>query len=95
MLIRSQNKRELVDITNTKICIEESRGYSPADYYIFACGAYQATLGKYTSEEKALNVLDMIEAEYNAPIYINKIAYQYEKYDHEVFHMPEDSEVIV
>ena len=37
----------------------------------------------------------MIEAEYNAPIYINKIAYQYEKYDHEVFHMPEDSEVIV
>ena len=91
MLIRSQNKQVLVNLDQINSIIYDDFNKT-VDAYAMQT---HFRLGKYTSEEKALKVLDMIEAEYNAPIYINKIAYQYEKYDHEVFHMPEDNEVIV
>ena len=94
MLIRSQDKRKLLELNNITIEVNKYVIYGEnkhSAYYNVECP--RGVLGKYTTEEKALKVLDMIEEEYNAPIYINKNRYQYEKYEHPVFHMPEDTEV--
>lgn len=104
MLIRTQNKRQLVDLQNITINIEEHDLciYKDLSSKKFWCVEVEIEdkdkikiLGMYSTEEKAIRVLDMIEEEYQEPIYITDIGGEYAKYDHKVFHMPEDSEVIV
>lgn len=99
MLIRTQDKRNLVDLQNIIISINKYPIYYPdkqgAPYY-FNIETRNFVLGKYSYEEKALKVLDMIEAKYLEPGYINCVAdNEYAKYDRKVFHMPEDEEVNV
>ena len=51
-------------------------------------------LGTYSSKEKAIKVLDMIQEHIEAPIYTNVRAVEYDHYDRAVFQMPKDDEVI-
>ena len=81
MLIRTQDKEKLIDLTNVMLKIEMSHGYIHTDYYIVAQGIFNIELGKYSSREKVMKVMDMIECAARS------------KYSG--FHMPKDSEVIV
>ena len=90
MLIRTQSKRRLINL-NTISSIEIDTN----DNSIYAKnrGIYYF-LGEYSTEEKALKVLDMIEERTNEPIYINDIGgNEYAKYPAPSFHMPQDNEV--
>lgn len=82
MLIRSQDKERLMDYIRASVGIdhevsEDKNIWISIVYSENACGL----LGKYSSEEKALKVLDMIQE-----AYVN---------GHIDYQMPEDSEVVV
>ena len=89
MLIRSQNKEILVNFNvSAGIEIEERNTKTVVTSYITGCSYL---LGEYSTKEKALKVLDMIQEAYER--------YEYEKVFKtgltlfETFQMPEDSEV--
>ena len=89
MLIRSQNKELLVNFNvSAGIEIEERNTKTVVTSYITGCSYL---LGEYSTKEKALKVLDMIQEAYER--------YEYEKVFKtgltlfETFQMPEDSEV--
>ena len=81
MIIRSQDKRIIANLDNCmRIEIIECDGY-------FAIGSYESTryarLGHYSTEEKAIKVLDMIEDAHRSMSFTDGV----------VFRMPQDSEV--
>ena len=91
MLIRSQNKELLVNFNvSAGIEIEERNTKTVVTSYITGCSYL---LGEYSTKEKAMKVLDMIQDAYER--------YEYEKVFKtgltlfETFQMPEDSEVEV
>ena len=95
MLIRSQDNRTIIPLEKFAIGITK-------DNYIFATSNMYASpievsagvLGKYSSEEKAIKVLNMICAEYQAPIYRDVIDEdEVAIYSNIMFHMPQDDEV--
>ena len=91
MLIRSQNKQNLInmDTINTIYCCGTNNSNIYAESLSGDC-----LLGVYSTKEKALKVLDIIEARINEPIYINDEGNgEYAKYFHSSFHMPQDDEV--
>ena len=96
MLIRSQDKLNLININNSNITTNvyfapESKLYP---CYIIDCPF--GTLGIYSSKEIAIKVLDMIEEECQIPTYINdEGGREYAKYNNKIFHMPKDNEVII
>ena len=70
MLIRTQNKREIVNLDNvTNIHMftyknkKEIKEKYPTDIR-YDAGANSGTLGTYSSEEKAIKVLNMIQETY-------------------------------
>ena len=89
MLIRSQDKKTIVNLDNICEIASVSR-----EIYSF-CGRNHTQIGAYSTEEKAINVLDMIQEKYETYIGIENgfdgvIGY----YDMpKVFQMPQDSEV--
>ena len=89
MLIRSQDKRILINMNNVS-----SIEVGDNELRIFADdGETIYDLGSYSTKEKAIKVLDMIQEAYER--------YEYEKAFKtgltllETFQMPEDSEVVV
>ena len=96
MLIRSQNKQNIFNInTINGIGFGEYPDTYPWQMFVLI-GSIEYLLGKYSTKEKAIKVLDMIEKEYNKPTYINDLGSgEYCKYDHSSFQMPQDDEVIV
>ena len=79
MLIRSQNKELLVNFNvSAGIEIEERNTKTVVTSYITGCSYL---LGEYSTKEKAIKVLDMIQE-----AYVN---------GHIDYQMPEDSEVEV
>ena len=89
MLIRSQNKELLVNFNvSAGIEIEERNTKTVVTSYITGCSYL---LGEYSTKEKALKVLDMIQDAYER--------YEYEKVFKtgltlfETFQIPKDSEV--
>lgn len=83
MLIRSQNKEVLTNLDQTTSIIYEDFSNS-----IIAYGHTKSyvRLGNYTTKEKAMKVLDMIEEKYfdaNCTYKVSNV----------VFHMPADTEV--
>ena len=91
MLIRSQNKEILVNFNvSAGIEIEERNTKTVVTSYITGCSYL---LGEYSTKEKAMKVLDMIQEAYER--------YEYEKVFKtgltlfETFQMIEDSEVEV
>lgn len=91
MLIRSQNKKRLINFANVK-------EVSCEDKILEICATYVSggwnSLGEYSTREKAIKVLNMIQEEYQKPFYQNVVA-ENEKaiYQNKVFQMPQDSEV--
>ena len=85
MLIRSQDKTKLVDIAGKTIAIDRANaiGITYANSNVL--------LGKYTSKEKAIKVLDMIQETYKQQK--TEIIYKEGIYDIGTFQMPEDNEV--
>ena len=91
MLIRSQNKELLVNFNvSAGIEIEERNTKTVVTSYITGCSYL---LGEYSTKEKALKVLDMIQEAYER--------YEYEKVFKtgltlfETFQIPEDGSVEV
>lgn len=82
MWVRSQNKEVLVNVND--VCFYKMK----KDSYQFRCYGYgddYYILGEYSTEEKALKVLDQIQ-------------YNVELFEHEttmVFQMPQDEDVEV
>ncbi len=62
MIIRSQNKNNIINFNSIDtICIEKN----PCDYEVVCFnGSEESKLGAYTTEEKAIKVLDMIQDAY-------------------------------
>lgn len=89
MLIRSQNKKGITNLNNIDtIEVHDCQ----IRYY---CGGVETAglLGKYSTEEKAIKVLDMIQDAYNAieTMKVDKCAWR----DNHYFQMPSDEEVEV
>lgn len=91
MLIRSQNKELLVNFNvSAGIEIEERNTKTVVTSYITGCSYL---LGEYSTKEKAMKVLDMVQDAYER--------YEYEKVFKtgltlfETFQMPEDGSVEV
>lgn len=87
MLIRSQDRTKLVDIAGKTISIDHANaiGITYANSNVL--------LGKYTSKEKAMKILDIIQKIYKQEI--TEIIYREGIYDTGTFQMPKDSEVIL
>lgn len=81
MLIRSQRKRVIVNLNNTDtLLIREG----DKDFHIVAFNnTSQMYIGVYSTEAKAIKVLDMLEKTYT----------ELEEYRYPVFQMPADDEV--
>jgi hypothetical protein len=91
MLIRSQDKKNLVNInTINGLGICEYGTYNI--YALINSGQY--LLGKYSTEENAVRVLDMIEEVYSKPVVCDVFS-DNEKliYSNLVFQMPQDDKV--
>lgn len=100
MLIRSQNKKELHNLNNISM-IEVTPVYGEDEDGFLVWINHQKTIGVYSTQEKAIKVLDMIQNEYGthyygnggpmatANFYIPPFGYIPPK----VFQMPQDSEV--
>lgn len=79
MWIRTQNNYILANVNSFRICKVDIDGciyYSIHGHY----DRYEQELGEYSTKEKALKVLDMIQENLEYPYY-------------EVFQMPTDTEV--
>lgn len=82
MLIRSQDKRSLLNLDNVTDLSVVS-GNEIIAYYV-TNEEYQR-IGKYSDEAKAIKVLDMIQEFYNR--------YKYDVEMSDTFQMPQDEEV--
>jgi len=92
MFIRSQNKKALINLGNaTQIYIDDDNivgvdfNNSLEDEY----GGY-TDIGTYSTEEKAIKVLDRIESTYAAhqQKYIRPVEYRFN-----IFNMPQEEEI--
>lgn len=94
MLIRTQDKRSLVDMAGITISVNQYTRYAdtPKEFYVYNVEYAGGTLGRYTSYEKAIKVLDMIQEEYE-DANCNYISAGYVA--NTVFNMPADEEVEV
>lgn len=93
MIIRSQDKKKVINFDNTKsICCGEIE--TTTLFAFFGCGDCER-IGEYSTEEKAIKVLDMIQNAYTQYGTIKDglgnihNAFNLPK----VFQMPQDSEV--
>lgn len=95
MWIRSQDKKGIYKIVSCRI-LSSSKGHM-----IEGVSRTGDILGIYSTEEKALKILDMIEKHINKTNIYDVIAtenyckpYEIEKPFKEVFQMPQDEEVL-
>lgn len=91
MLIRTQDKRSLVDMTGLTITVNQYVRYedTPKQFFVYnvECSQSQYALGRYSTFEKAMKVLDMIQEKYeDANCYYVR---------NTIFNMPADEEVNV
>lgn len=97
MLIRSQDKRMIVNFDN--ICTISSFPEKDSEDIYVEDGAGSLVVGRYSTKAKAMKVLDMIQEAYSEyQIMLNfSVSYLHEfkeKTDgFAIFQMPEDSEV--
>ena len=89
MLIRSQDKKSITNCLELKIVDGIVEGED-------ICTSGGKFLGHYSTEEKAIKVLDMICEKYQEPICENEIEdYVKLSYENIIFQMPQDEEVKV
>lgn len=94
MWIRSQSKERLIDVDN--VLYKQYVNHSNPNHKIETRTQYGLIeLGAYSTKEKALEVLDMLETHLRNQ-YFDKGTLEdidYRLYDDGVFQMPQDSEV--
>lgn len=97
MLIRSQDKKKLIPMmplsitTSIRVCNGERNRID--GYIIYSMDNANTILGAYSTEEKAIKVLDMIQKMYCDCITAQGQSF-YFAIDHpKVFQMPQDEEV--
>lgn len=86
--IRSQDKKFLIKID---VVFYRVSFFTKEIYSVFA---NDITVGNYSSEEKALKVLDMIQDYISEPVYLGYSINESETLVKEVFQMPQDDEVL-
>lgn len=99
MIIRSQDKKEIVNFDNLEaVKLNEIQISISNDWWDFEISYYDSNgnaelLGIYSTKEKAIKVLDMIQSAYNSieTMKIDKCAWR----DNHYFQMPSDEEVEV
>lgn len=96
MIIRSQNKKGIVNLNNIDtICIEPN--HCGCDVLCFnGAEESRSKIGEYSTEEKAIKVLDMICKEYKRTTDLDhecKSSILFCVPRSNVFQMPQDSEV--
>lgn len=85
--IRSQDKQTLVNIDGLYIA-------SLIKGIYIVCSIRDNKLGRYSSKEKALKVVDMIQQHIEESMYINDIdSHEHAFYPKEIFQMPRDDEI--
>lgn len=87
MWIRSQNKKVLKPLGGLTIVNREFN----EDCMIVLDD--NTILGIYSSEEKAIKILDRIDEFKNEPSMIEEMTYEYAYYTEKTFQMPKDEEV--
>lgn len=93
MIIRSQDKRGIVNLNNIdSITVKE---YSHDICAFNGTMESEILIGKYSTEEKAIKVLDMIQEAYSRMEDIKCGAVYAQKYDSFCFQMPDDEDVEV
>ena len=100
MLIRSQNKEQLYNLDSLYgICYEETHDYKKGkeistNHEICVDTGVVDSIGAYSTKEKAIKVLDMIQEKFQEPIYQNDVGgNEIAIYKNVVFQMPQDNEV--
>lgn len=100
MLIRSQDKKILCPLN--AMCVhplirnDKIYGRVIAKYEIHICiGGEYGIIAKYSTEEKAVKVLDMIENFYSNLQYTRFAGSSYEEFLSVIFQMPQDEDVKV
>ena len=96
MLIRSQDKTCLTNMAQvTDIFYSESRKGTTQNITAALSSAETTHLGTYSTEEKAIKVLDMIENAYYNIEYSKFLGCENDTFAGCVFQMPQDEEVKV
>jgi len=94
MIVRSQNKKFIYNFNNLEAIFVSSYGTGG---YCVMIGVNQNSnvIGEYSTEEKAIKVLDMIQEAYlrNSVLDMNKSFLEHLMPRKIVFQMPQDSEV--
>lgn len=107
MLIRSQDKESLVNLSNIEsidiIGFQKTKDgyfqcYESADLWKVTYSGYEkmSYIGEYTSKQKAINVLDLIQEAYENSCQVQSnipVSDPYIGIYNTVFKMPQDSEV--
>ena len=91
MLIRSQDKRMIVNFDN--ICTVSAFPEKDSEDIYVEDGTGSLMVGRYSTKAKAMKVLDMIQERYEE--YEAERIYKEGAYGIKSFQMPEDSEVVV
>ncbi len=93
MLIRSQDKKAIIAMENS--CCIFIRPFGDGKYFVDAnfAGKRGVTLAIYSTEEKAIKVLDMIENFYSNLQYTRFVGSDYAEFFDIIFQMPQDDEV--
>lgn len=96
MLIRTQNKKQIILLENFVLSITEdnhitaTRNISETPILIA-----NSSIAKYSTEEKAIKVLDMIQSTYYDFEYSKFYGRDRTEFDSPIFEMPQDEEVKV
>lgn len=95
MLIRSQDKRKIIPLEKFAIRITKDNYIcATSNMYASPMEVSAGVLGGYSTEEKAIKVLDMLCELYQEPFYANDISEsEVAIYENIVFHMPQDDDI--
>lgn len=94
MIIRSQDKKLLVNFKNVASLYANSKNKIVVMYPAVSEDSLWDELGQYSTEEKAIKVLDMIQNKYENVTYENNHGDQ-NCGEYASFQMPQDNEVTV
>lgn len=102
MLIRSQDKHSLINLDNiARLTVGKVYGKDKTNWLVeFDKQPFTESLGQYTTEGKAIKVLDMIQQAYELSLYSDhafdnaaQVQRPYIFVNNTVFQMPSDEEV--
>lgn len=95
MIIRSQDKKRMMNFNVCHLSITKDNSIVATNGLVSYPGEIlSGIIGKYSTEEKAIKVLDMIQDEYTKPdTWAEYFCREMIIHNKSVFQMPQDSEV--